>query len=225
MNSTPRSLVTLALATVSCACSHSPSVRTYADVEVAVTRMQAEWQRSQLTEQPQQVLITQDRRYELFFKLPLIERAIVVMDQFANIEFDGEVAFTMALMLRYRTQPASGDAELTRRIRPRSFGSSTAIRRSRCAASASTMRHDTLVSDATCNVGKSIANSRPSAPRATLRLKLFTAESLRWKRTLLPSDESLRITYSELVRPHAHNSHRPICCQLLIGLGGAASVT
>ena len=108
---TARSLVTLALATLSCACSNSPPVHTYADVEAAVTRMQAEWQRSQLTDHPQQVLITQDRRYHLFFKLPLAERAIVVMDQFANFEFDGEAASTMGLMLLYRTQPTSNDAE------------------------------------------------------------------------------------------------------------------
>jgi hypothetical protein len=109
---TARSMATLVLATAYCACSNSRQVRTFADVEAAVTRMQAEWQRSQLTEQPQQVLITQDLRCSLFYKLPLAERAIVVMEQFATLEFDGETASTMGLMLLYRTKFTSENVKV-----------------------------------------------------------------------------------------------------------------
>lgn len=84
-----------------------PAARTFADVEVAVTRMQAEWQRSQLTAHPQGSLITRDRRFELFYGLPMSERAVVVMDSFAGAELDGELAFMMGQMLLYRSHPGA----------------------------------------------------------------------------------------------------------------------
>jgi hypothetical protein len=89
------------------ACVSTPPVRTYADLEAAVTRMRADWQRSQLTDHPQETLITSDLSYKLFFRLPLAERAVVVMDSFASADLDGEYASTMGLMLYYRTQPDS----------------------------------------------------------------------------------------------------------------------
>jgi hypothetical protein len=76
-------------------------------LQAAVTRLGADWQRSQLTNHPQQTLIPSDLRYKLFFRLPLSERAVVVMDSFASADLDGEYASTMGLMLLYRTQPDS----------------------------------------------------------------------------------------------------------------------
>jgi hypothetical protein len=105
-----RSLVISALCALSCTCFASPTVRTYADVEAAITRMEAEWQRSQLTDHPKQTRITRDLRFHLFFQLPLAERAVVVMERFANAEFDGEVGFMMGQMLRYPTEPGVAGA-------------------------------------------------------------------------------------------------------------------
>lgn len=103
---TARFLVGSALGMLFCAC-HTAPVDTYADVEANVARMRADWERSQLTDHPQQNLLTRDRRYELFFRLPLSERAVVVMDSFANADLDGELAFMMGQMLLCRTQAAS----------------------------------------------------------------------------------------------------------------------
>jgi hypothetical protein len=89
------------------ACVFPSPVRKYADLEAAVTRMRADWQRSQLTDHPQETLILSDLSYKLFFRLPLAERAVVVMDSFANADLDGEYASTMGLMLSYRTKPDS----------------------------------------------------------------------------------------------------------------------
>ena len=99
-------LAAAALSVLPCACTSPQSARTYTDVEVAVARMQADYQRSQLTEHPQQSCITSDLKYNLFFRLPLAERAVVVMDSFANASLDGELACTMGLILQCRTQVA-----------------------------------------------------------------------------------------------------------------------
>ena len=104
---TARFLAVAALCMLPCACTSPKSARTYADLEVAVVRMQADYSRSQLTEHPQQNCITRDLRYKLFFQLPLEERAVVVLDSFANASLDGELAFMMSQMLRCRTQAAA----------------------------------------------------------------------------------------------------------------------
>ena len=104
---TARLLAVAALGMLPCACTSPKSARTYTDVEVAVVRMQADYARSKLTEHPQQNCITRDLRYKLFFQLPLEERAVVVMDSFANASLDGELAFMMSLMLQGHTQAAA----------------------------------------------------------------------------------------------------------------------
>ncbi len=104
---TTRFLVCVALGVLPCACTTSPQVRTYADVEANIARMQADWERSQLTDHPQQSLSTCDRSFELFFHLPLSERAAVIIDSFANAELDGELAFMMGQMLLCRTKANS----------------------------------------------------------------------------------------------------------------------
>lgn len=101
---TARFLAVAALTVLPCSCTFPRFARTYTDVEVAVVRMHADYACSQLTEHPPQNCITRDLRYKLFFHLPLEERAVVVMDSFANVSLDGELASMMSLMLRGRTR-------------------------------------------------------------------------------------------------------------------------
>ena len=105
-----RLLACLALGALACACATKPRARTYADVETAVARMQADWERSQLTDHPQKSLITRDLRFRLFFQLPLAERAVVVMDSFASTDLDGELAFFMLQRLIHRDGEGGGTA-------------------------------------------------------------------------------------------------------------------
>lgn len=102
-----RFFLCIAFGVLPCACTTTPQAHTYADVEANVARMRADWERSQLTDSPQQSLITRDRRYALFFQLPLPERAVVIMHSFANADLDGELAFMMGQMLLCRTQTDS----------------------------------------------------------------------------------------------------------------------
>jgi hypothetical protein len=105
-----RSLIIFVLGAISCTCFASSPIRTFADVEAALARLLAEWQRSQLTDHPKQTYIPGDLRFHLFYQLPLAERAVVVMERFANAEFDGEVGFMMGQMLRYRKEPGFAGA-------------------------------------------------------------------------------------------------------------------
>jgi len=100
------------------------TVKTYADLEAAVRRYEARYQRSQLTSRPARSLRGSDLSDKLFYQLPLSERVVCIMDSFARVELDGEYGFEMFVMLSYssgrgsfaRNPPTAADRAYTKAI-------------------------------------------------------------------------------------------------------------
>ena len=77
-------------------------VKTYAELEAALARNTALFERSQLTANPERYLDDSDLNFSLFYRLPLDERVVAIMASFKNEELDGEYAEMMWGMLSYR---------------------------------------------------------------------------------------------------------------------------
>lgn len=84
----------------------SARVQTYADLKAAVCQNAARFQRSQLTDKPERSLYSSGLALELFYKLPVSERVIYIMDSFASEDLDGEYAEDMLIMLCNPKKPA-----------------------------------------------------------------------------------------------------------------------
>jgi hypothetical protein len=81
------------------------TVKTNADVDAELARYRSTYQASQLTSRPQRDLDPSHLYDTLFYRLPISERAIYVMESFANVTLDGEYSERMQIKLIHLRDP------------------------------------------------------------------------------------------------------------------------